>query len=211
MRPHAIGALLVLLGAACGGREAPTEEPRGSEPPTGRAEATPSPRVARPASGARAAPVVGPPGTLTEVDAASLPATLRARPAPYLLVNVWSTWCEPCVEEMPELLRTARAYEPRGLEVVLISADPPSRRAAAVAFLREQGAPWPSFLKRGSDDAFITALHPEWTGALPATLLLDRERRVRHFWPDPVSASELRGPLEHLLGAAAEPSPGVDG
>ena len=134
-----------------------------------------------------------------DVDAAHLRERLRVEPSPYLLVNVWSTWCEPCVEEMPELLATARRYASRGLGIVLISADPPSQREEALTFLRAQHAPLPSWMKRGSDDAFIEALHPAWTGALPATLLLDRERRVRRFIEGPVTGEMLAAAIDEML------------
>jgi len=127
---------------------------------------------------------------------------LAARPERALLVNVWSTWCEPCVEEMPALIETARGYEDRGLGLVLIAADPPSNRSEALSFLQAQGAPLPSWFETGSDDAFIRALHEEWSGNLPATLLLDDERHVRHFWDGPVDAETLRPAIDALLGGS---------
>jgi thiol-disulfide isomerase/thioredoxin len=138
-----------------------------------------------------------------EVDAESVGARLRAHPAPFLLVNVWSTWCEPCVEEMPMLVRVAREHEARGLGLVLLSADPRSQREAARALLREHGAPLPGWIKTGSDDAFVRALHPAWSGALPATLLLDRERRVVRFFPEQVGEDELRAAIGELVGGDA--------
>jgi thiol-disulfide isomerase/thioredoxin len=138
-----------------------------------------------------------------EVDAESVATRLRAHPAPFLLVNVWSTWCEPCVEEMPILVRVAREHEARGLGLVLLSADPRSQRDAARALLREHGAPLPGWIKTGSDDAFVRALHPAWSGALPATLLLDRERRVVRFFPEQVGEDELRAAIGALVGGDA--------
>lgn len=152
-----------------------------------------------PASEGRVA-AESPPPAWVDVDATSLGPMIRAHPARVLLVNVWSTWCEPCVEEMPAVIATARAHEARGLGLVLIAVDAPANRDAAQTFLRAQGAPRPSWFKVGPDDPFIRALHPDWSGGLPATLLLDEERRVAHFWEEPVTAQMLRGPLESLLG-----------
>jgi hypothetical protein len=56
----------------------------------------------------------------------------------------------------------------------------------------------PTYARVGNDDAFITALHPAWTGALPATLLLDENRRTRNFWERPIVPAELEGPLNDL-------------
>lgn len=169
-----------------------SEEPRAAAPPAEPAVTDPAreepPREPAPAS------------DWIDVDAESFARELRARPEPYLLVNVWSTWCEPCVEEMPDVIATARRYRDRGLGLVLIAADAPRNRDSALSFLRERGAPLPSWFKRGPDDPFVRAVHPEWTGALPATFLYDQERRVRHFWPEPVDEAALRGPIEALLG-----------
>lgn len=160
----------------------------------------PAPPVEAPAPEAAREPEPEPVEPWVDVDAESLGPALRAHESRYLLVNVWSTWCEPCVEEMPQLVRTAGEYEDRGLALVLISADAPSQRDAAHDFLVEQGAPMPSWFKTGGDDAFIRALHEPWSGGLPATLLLDEQRDVVHFWEDPVTADALRGPIEDLIG-----------
>ncbi len=143
------------------------------------------------------------PEELTDVDADNLAATLRAHPGRVLLVNVWSTYCEPCVEEMPELISIGARYRAQGLGLMLISADPPAQRGAALVFLRSQGAPFPSYLKTGSEDRFIRALHDEWTGSLPATLLLDASREVKHFWERPVDLELLRPAIENALAESA--------
>lgn len=135
-----------------------------------------------------------------EVDAETIGERLRAHASPFLLVNVWSTWCEPCVEEMPMLVRVAREHEGRGLALVLISADPRAQRDAARALLREHGGPLPGWIKTGPDDAFVRALHEGWSGVLPATLLLDRERRVVRFFSEQVREDELRAAIDELLG-----------
>jgi thiol-disulfide isomerase/thioredoxin len=136
---------------------------------------------------------------LVEVGPEEIGPLLRDQPGPVLMVNVWSTWCEPCVEELPELVRVGRDYEGRGLSTLFLSADPPSQHDAALAFLREQGVPMPGYVKRGSDDAFIEALHPEWSGSLPATMLFDAERRPRELWERTVDRAALSGPIERRL------------
>ena len=149
-----------------------------------------------------------------EVDATGVAAQLRAHPARLLLVNLWSTWCEPCVEEMPMLLSTARRYEDRGLAVVLISTDPRSQREAAARFLDEHQIPRPRWIKSGSEDAFIQAVHPEWTGALPMTLLLDAERRVVRFREGAVTEEWLVEAIGALLADGVEgpaPTEGEEG
>lgn len=201
MTLHRPAAVLWLAVAACGSSgpaaPAPVEAPRAPGPPAAPA----STRAAAPASEPARPGPADPARELLPVDATTLAARLRARPERALLVNVWSTWCEPCVAELPALLAVARRYAPRGLGLVLISADAPSQRGAALAALRARGVTSPGWFKEGPDDAFVRALHPDWSGDLPVTLLLDAERRPRGFWPEPVDEHTLRTPLEALLGA----------
>ena len=111
--------------------------------------------------------------TLLPGTAADVLDAVRAPGARVVLVNVWATWCIPCREEMPDLLRLRRAYAERGLRLILVSGDFTSDTDQAVAFLREQGVDFPTYLKKGSDMEFIDALDPHWSGALPVTLIYD--------------------------------------
>lgn len=143
------------------------------------------------------------PVTLTPIDGPGLLAAARARRAPLTLVNVWATWCAPCVAELPDLIRVGREYAPRGLALVLVSTDAPEAYPAAEALLTELQAPLPSYVRVGPDAAFIEALHPEWNGTLPATFL---------YAPDGACVGSWEGPLDYdsltqVLAAAEWSSP----
>lgn len=141
---------------------------------------------------------------LVEVDASSITAVLRDRREPVLLVNVWSTWCEPCMEEFPGLVAVANEYRARGVGTIFVSMDARSRREAANEFVERMNAPRPRYVRTGRDAEFIEALHPEWSGVLPATMLFDHERRVRYLFEEPVDRDQLSEPLEALLADGAE-------
>jgi len=84
------------------------------------------------------------------------------------LVNVWATWCAPCIKEFPYLIELQHNY-PDDLRVIFISADFPEDREKALEFLREQQVDWPTYLKTGRDLEFIAALSDEWSGSIPFT------------------------------------------
>ena len=114
-------------------------------------------------------------------------AAVKAPGAAAVLVNVWATWCEPCREEMPDLVRFYREHRAQGLRMVLVSADDEDQRAQVarvLAGLRFDGA---AFIKRGDDMAFIDALDPSWKGSLPATFLFDGRGRSSQSWHGPVT------------------------
>jgi thiol-disulfide isomerase/thioredoxin len=125
------------------------------------------------------APTPGAGNVLVPATAADVLQAVRAPGASAALVNVWASWCVPCREEMPDLLRLRSAYAGRGLRFILVSGDFSSDAAQATAFLREQGVDFPSYIRTGSDSDLIDALDPQWSGALPATFIFDAKGHLQ--------------------------------
>jgi thiol-disulfide isomerase/thioredoxin len=123
---------------------------------------------------------VAPP--VTTVKAADVVRAVREPGAKAVLLNNWATWCGPCREEFPDLVKLAQKYRPRGLRVVLLSWD--DNAPTAQGFLTAQGVDFPSFIKDGneSDPKFVDALEPRWSGAFPATMIYDGAGTLRQFW-----------------------------
>lgn len=154
----------------------------------------------QPREGAEASSgAVAPAGLLRPAAAAEVKAAVSAARGKVVVVNVWATWCEPCREEFPDLLRLRREHGPRGMELILVSADFERQASAAEAFLREQGVDFPSYLKSGRDMEFIEGLEPRWSGSLPATFVHDRQGRLVEFWEGMASYETLVGKVTPLL------------
>lgn len=149
------------------------------------------------AAGARQAPesaaAVVP---VTGVDVTALAARAGARAT---LVNLWATWCAPCREEFPALLRVARAHQRDGLRLVLVSADFPEQMHAVREFLAARGMTDTSYIKSGDDMAFINALSPKLTGALPATLLYDGSGKLVTYWEGMADEARFERAVKHAL------------
>jgi thiol-disulfide isomerase/thioredoxin len=146
--------------------------------------------------------------TVTTVSGPELMALVRSSEAKAVLLNVWATWCRPCVEEFPELLKIRRDYKDKGLEVLLVSADFEDQREKMVSFLREQGVDFEVYFKTGKDAEFIDALNPRWEGALPATLLFDGKGEMVHFWNAKVTYEQLKDTLLAVLNSEVTLSEG---
>jgi thiol-disulfide isomerase/thioredoxin len=114
------------------------------------------------------------------------------------LVNVWATWCAPCRAEMPALLRVARAHRADGMRLMLVSTDYDDEILAVRRFLANHAVAETTFIKTGADNEFINTLHRDWSGALPATLVFDRNGNLTDFWEG--AADENR--FEHAVIAA---------
>jgi thiol-disulfide isomerase/thioredoxin len=129
---------------------------------------------------------------LRTADAKSILDEIRKPGATAVLVNVWATWCEPCREEMPSLLRFYREHREEGLRLLLVSVDDETNRDKVTAFLASQGIDFPTWIKRGSDRALMQALDPEWNGILPASFLFKDRGRSQYQWFGTVNDDELR-------------------
>jgi thiol-disulfide isomerase/thioredoxin len=111
-----------------------------------------------------------------EVDAAALHKLIVEHKGRPVVVSLWATWCEPCVKEFPELAALARRRT--DVAFLSISLDEAEGVPAVEAFLDRRKPPFPVYRKgRGADDAFIEALDPGWSGAIPATLVYSRDGR----------------------------------
>jgi thiol-disulfide isomerase/thioredoxin len=139
---------------------------------------------------------------LPEIRVADIKTVLAAAKQPgarAVLVNVWASWCDPCREEMPDLVRFYRDNKARGLRLVLVSADAKKDKAAATKFLASAGVDFPSWLKTGDDMAFINAIDPQWEGTIPATVLYDGQGKQLHFWSGKVTYESLKAKLAAVL------------
>ena len=116
----------------------------------------------------------------TPATAPQVLEAVKAAKSTVVVVNVWATWCIPCREEMPDLLKLRHVYRDRGLTLLLVSGDFSAEREAAATFLTEQGVDFPTYIKTGDDMAFIDAFDPKWSGALPATFIYDGQGKLRH-------------------------------
>jgi len=152
--------------------------------------------LASPAAAEPAAPAAV---ELTPITAQKVVETVRASGARLTLVNVWATWCIPCRQEFPDLVRFYRAYRDRGVALLLVSGDFASDTAPAKEFLAEQGVDFRTYLKAQKDQEFIDGLDPQWTGALPATFVYDARGKLVRSFLQPVSYASLERDVGALL------------
>lgn len=142
------------------------------------------------------------------VTAADIRRAVRESGAKAVLVNMWATWCGPCREEFPGLVRVARKYQGQGLKVMLVSADDEADMTAVKKFLAEEGVDFPAYIKAEKDQPFIDGLDKQWTGALPATFLYDGSGTLRDFWEGEVTFNAFELKVVKVLGKQAKPTGG---
>jgi len=106
-----------------------------------------------------------------------------------LLINFWATWCDPCREEFPDLVKIDADYPAARLNFVAVSLDEVADIKTAV----------PKFLKEMK--AMIKVVDAAWDGQLPATFLYDKDGHVvfRHFGR--IKPDELRAAIDKAVGS----------
>ncbi len=120
------------------------------------------------------------PGSLPAVKRISfseLSEIIRSDTGSPLLINAWATWCKPCREEMPALLKVWKKHANRPFRLILLSADDVGDLETKVRpALRDFGIDFTTYIMSDTaDDAFISGLNASWSGALPATFVYDRK------------------------------------
>lgn len=113
-----------------------------------------------------------------------IPAAYAGRP---VLINLWASWCAPCVKEMPELQRFHAAQGADGIQVVGIALDD---RAAVEAFLRRIPVDYPILIDAaGPADAGVRLGNPR--GVLPYTVLVSADGRLLKQRIGPFAEGEI--------------------
>ena len=95
------------------------------------------------------------------------------------VVNFWATWCRPCIAELPYFEQIQAEFKGDGVEVVLVSMDFELEKAAKYAS-RKGLISEVIFLDETNHNSWIPKIAPEWSGALPATLVLSPGKRNFH-------------------------------
>ncbi|MBX7257934.1 MAG: redoxin domain-containing protein [Candidatus Hydrogenedentes bacterium] len=146
-------------------------------------------------------------GTVELANEARVAELLSATKGKPLVVNVWATWCMPCVAEMPELAKFYRASEKLGVGFLSLSADMTSEVDGSVKpFVKDKKVPFPVYvLDSLPPDRLVEMLKAEdskWDGPLPATFLFDKDGVMKQFWFEEVTEAQLTEAVS-ALGAGA--------
>ena len=160
--------------------------------------------------------------TIEKIDAEGVAALRKNGSEKLRLINVWATWCAPCVEEFPDLTSIAQKFSRREFELITISLDQPSQKGRAEDFLGKhraimsdklrksveaEGRTTNNYLYTGASvDALAEALDPDWPGPIPYSILIDQKgkilyRKLGKIYPRIVRAEILNTLTRHYIPA----------
>lgn len=118
-----------------------------------------------------------------------------------LVINFWATFCKPCVEEIPDLIKFTKKYSKQKVALYLVSLDladyypakikkfvAAKKYAANIAWLNESNA-----------DYFCPIISPEWSGSIPATLFINKKNGYSKFYEKKLTAAEIEKEIKLAL------------
>lgn len=134
-----------------------------------------------------------------QIDGDALGKLLKPNGKP-LLINFWATWCGPCVEEFPELVKINSDYGDK-LDVAAISMDELAEINRDVPkFLAKVKAKMPAYLlKTTDDDTALQNIDKSWQGGLPFTILINADGSVAYTRQGMFNSKTLREEIDKTL------------
>lgn len=133
------------------------------------------------------------PVTIGNIDAAGVKEIMQNKSDKIRLINVWASWCGPCVQEFPDFVIIDRIYRSRQFEFVSINADKLLRKDNVLKFLQKNEASNKNYIYSSDNNSeLVEAVDPEWSGALPYTLLIEQGGKVIYRNQGPINMVEMR-------------------
>lgn len=139
---------------------------------------------------------------IARIKITDLEAKIRNAEGP-LVINFWATFCKPCVEEIPHFVKLNEKYRAQGLRMLFVSLDleedyPVKVQSVAQKLGIKSQVLW---LDEFDADYFIPKIDSAWSGALPATLLLNAQKDYRRFLDQVLTEEKLQKEIELMLNA----------
>ena len=155
------------------------------------------------------------PVVLETIDATNVAKLVRNNTKKLRLINVWATWCVPCVEEFPGIVSISDRFANRDFEVITISVDDPKDEAKVKQFLDQEHASVPNRVQRslklegrrtnnylftGNLDDLMKALDPSAPGPVPYTILIAPGGKIIYRHANQIDVTGLSSMIVDQLG-----------
>lgn len=119
------------------------------------------------------------PALLVPLDRGALRQELDASQGRVVLVNLWATWCTPCLREIPDLLALEAELPAGDFRLLAISMDDPYSVDWVTEFKARHFPALASYINAEPDmDALVSTIDPVWNETLPTSYILNRDGEV---------------------------------
>ena len=144
------------------------------------------------------------PKTIEAINAGEFRRLVDHHRGEVLAINLWATWCIPCIKELPDLAKLQRQYRRRGLRVIAVSIDDPQELDTKVKpFFRQRAPGLVSYLQSEPDqDKFVSVVDPAWGGVVPTTFVINRAGSLKASLVGRKTYGEFEAAVRPLLAEA---------
>jgi peroxiredoxin len=141
------------------------------------------------------------PVSLDMISEADLKKLVKNDSEKLRLINIWATWCGPCVVEFPELVTIYRMYRSRDFELITISIDSPQRKDGALSFLKKHQASCNNYLYNSRNRyALMEAVDMQSPGGIPYTILVKPGGEIIYRHLGMINPLEAKRAIVEYLG-----------
>mgnify|MGYP005818148553 CR=1 FL=1 len=133
----------------------------------------------------------------SEVDIATVKEGLNGN---IYIINLWATWCKPCVDEFPGLVRLYNEYKDKGFKIVFVSVDETSDiDKSVIPFLKKNNVNFTSYINEfKNSENFMNLIDSHWDGSIPMTYIYDRKGNLYKKFLGSRNYDAFREELESL-------------
>ncbi len=126
---------------------------------------------------------------------------ISEKPAKVKILNFWATWCKPCIIEMPYFEEASRKFE-HDIDLIFVSLDFAENVEKKVKpFLAKRNIQSRVMLLDNTDySSWIYKVNPSWSGAIPATLIIDKDTGEKYFFEKEFDKEELENLINKFVG-----------
>ena len=117
------------------------------------------------------------------------------------VVNFWATFCKPCVAELPDFIRITKQYANKKVKLIMVSLDLPSYYPTKIStFAKKHNFNaeilW---LNETNADHFCPMIDTKWSGAIPATIIVNAKTGYKKFFEEEIGASKFETELKAAI------------
>jgi thiol-disulfide isomerase/thioredoxin len=129
--------------------------------------------------------------TLPSVKIGDIVAELQKQDDTTRVVNLWATWCAPCVKELPHFIAEQQASKDKKLKIILLAVE--DKKATVEAFIKRKNYTANfAFLDETDANKWIPQINPDWEGEIPVTLVVNNAKKIKHFHSGDLTAEALK-------------------
>lgn len=116
------------------------------------------------------------------VDYNTLDSVIRTKSDTAKIINLWATWCQPCLDEMPFFVNEHNQWRGKPVSFILVSVDFPSQEENVKKKAIDLKMPGTIIQLEEKNNDWIDKLDKNWSGAIPCTILiLPDGKRIEHY------------------------------